>query len=398
VTSIGIFTYSTKPRGSVVHAAGLAEALVHAGCDATLYALGKAGAGFWRPLGCNVEIIPAGEAPPKVDALIRQRVDELVAGVRSKERHHDVFHAQDCLAANALLALRSLRPPFGPIVRTVHHVESFASPYLASCQRRSILEADAVFSVSRLTQREVHRQFERETPLVYNGVDMGRFGARSISARDWICARFGVPAGDAIVLSVGGIEPRKNTRRALAAIAMAHARHAPLSWIVVGGDSIWDHSEYVSAFDADLSELPREVAARVVRAGTLPESELTMLYRASDILLCSSELEGFGLCVLEAMAAGAAVIAPDAEPFTEYLDERSALLVDGGSAEAMANALLRLILHPEERARLAMNARQTAAGFSWARTAAAHLALYDALRSSTAAALPAISNEGHDNA
>jgi glycosyltransferase-like protein len=396
--SIGVFTYSTKPRGSVVHATSLAEAIVHAGHDATVYALGKAGAGFWRPLGCNAEILPAGEAPANMDALVRQRVDELVDGLRGRELRHDVFHAQDCLAANALLALRAIRPGVAPIVRTVHHVESFPSPYLASCQRRSIAEADAVFSVSRLTQRDVHRQFGRATTLVHNGVDASRFGVRSPSVRGWLRARFGVAGDDTIVLSVGGIEPRKNARRALAAIAMAHAQHPRLSWIVVGGDSIWDHSDYVSAFDADLAGLPREVAARVVRAGALPERELTMLYEASDILLCSSELEGFGLCVLEAMAAGVAVIAPDAEPFTEYLDESSALLVDRTSSGAMASALLRLIRHPGLRARLAACARQTATGFSWARTATAHLAHYDALRSSTEAAVAPLSNESQSNA
>ena len=41
--SIGIFTYSTKPRGSVVHATYLAEALSRRGHDVTLYALSKAG-------------------------------------------------------------------------------------------------------------------------------------------------------------------------------------------------------------------------------------------------------------------------------------------------------------------------------------------------------------------
>jgi glycosyltransferase-like protein len=399
--SIGVVTYSTRPRGSVAHATSLAEAIVQAGHDATVYALGKSGAAFWRPLACNVEIFPARDAPTDTDTLIRQRIDELVAGLRGRETRHDIWHAQDCLAANALLALRRDVPPphrVAPVMRTVHHVESFASPYLASCQRRSILEADAVLSVSRLTQRDVYDQFGRETAIVPNGVDLGRFPPRSSAARMWLRARFGISPDDTVIVSVGGVEPRKNTRRALEAVAMACARDPRLSWLVVGGDSIWDHSGYAAAFEADLAALPPEVAARVVRPGTLSESDLTALYGVSDILLCASEHEGFGLCVLEAMAAGAAVIAPDAEPFTEYLDGSSALLVDRGSPEAISNALLRLVRDPALRARLTASARLVASRFSWTRSADIHLAHYEALRSSNGAAFRPPSRESHGDA
>jgi glycosyltransferase-like protein len=376
--SIAIFTYSTKPRGSVVHATHLAEALTRAGCDVTLYALGKPGACLYRPVACHVQVFPAGEAPTEIDALIRQRTREFVNGFRAREMRHDIFHAQDCLAANALLASRS--PRMSPIVRTVHHVDRFESPYLASCQRRSILDVDAVFSVSRLTQRNVYEEFGRSAMLVRNGVDPLRFKSPPPRGRDWLRARFDVDAEDLVVLSVGGVEPRKNTRRALAAVARACERCPRLSWIIVGGDSIWGHSEYRSAFDADLARLPSGLATRVVRTGTIDEGDMTALYALSDVLLCPSEQEGFGLCVLEAMSAGTPVIVPGREPFTEYLDERSAVLVDCGSVDSIASALTALLLDPNLRSRLVPAARQRAAQFSWARSAATHLTHYQNVR------------------
>lgn len=132
--SIGIYTYSTKPRGSVVHAMSLAEALVAGGHDATLYSLAKPGASLHRTPACPVELIAAAAAPDDPDALIRQRIDELARGIRRIGRRHDAFHAQDCLTANALLAARP--QVGGPVVRTVHHVERFESPYLVACQRQ----------------------------------------------------------------------------------------------------------------------------------------------------------------------------------------------------------------------------------------------------------------------
>jgi glycosyltransferase-like protein len=378
--SVGLFTYSTRPRGSVVHAVCLGEALTRAGHDATVYALGKAGTTLYRRAACHVVVFPAREAPADADALVRQRIGEFLGGFGSRPMRHDVFHAQDCLAASALLEAATRRP----VVRTVHHVDHFDSPYLAACQRRSILQADAVFSVSRLTQGDLFAQFGRRSAIAPNGVDVERFALVSPEAMARVRARLGIGPDDSIVLSVGGVEPRKNMRRALAAVAQAYARHPSLRWILVGGDSLWDHSGYRAAFDADLAALPADLARRIVRAGPVDEEDLTALYRASSVLLCPSEQEGFGLCVLEAMAAGTPVVVPGREPFTEFVDQATGALVDPRSVDSIALALADLLNNPRRRRELATRAQERSRGFSWTRSAATHLALYAALRGPSA--------------
>jgi glycosyltransferase-like protein len=381
VTSVGIFTYSTKPRGSVVHAACLAEALVDAGHHATVYALGKEGTSFYRPLRCPSRLFPAREAPGDPEALVRQRVGEFAAGmaaIAADVGAHDVWHAEDCLAASALLDVRGPASP--AIVRTVHHVERFENPYLASCQRRSILAADRVLAVSRLTRRDVAREFGRDASLVPNGVDAGRFAGPPSRDRRWLRERFGASPDDAVVLSVGGVEPRKNTLRALAAVRGAALVHPNLRWIVVGGSSLWDHSAYSARFESELALAGADLRSRIVRAGAVDDAELTALYRLSDVLFCPSEQEGFGLCVLEAMAAGLPVVVPEGAPFDEYLDDRSAMRVDPRSPEHMAAALTSLIADRELRGRLANAARTIAEAFSWRRSAQIHAGLYASLR------------------
>src|SRR5260221_1684612 len=101
--SVGLFTYSTLPRGSVVHTAYLAEALQAAGWDATVYALDKDRRGFFRSLRAELRLVPAGPTPPTTAALVRQRAAELVDFLGREHVRHDVYHAQDCLTANALL-------------------------------------------------------------------------------------------------------------------------------------------------------------------------------------------------------------------------------------------------------------------------------------------------------
>ena len=377
--SIGIFTYSTKPRGSVVHAACLAEAMQRKGAHVTLYALSKAGDGFYRPVSCALRLIRAEPAPTDVDALIRQRIAELHDGIRELRPRHAICHAEDCLAANALVLARAELGD-AAVVRTVHHVEHFESPYLMACQERSVASADLVLSVSQVTRREVLASFGREAPVISNGVDLRRFEAPQIELMQSLRERIAALPGDTVVLSVGGVEPRKNSLAALEAASLAYARHPTLRWVIAGGASIWEHESYRAEFARRLAELPQRLRARITVLGTVSESELTALYQLGDVLLCPSLQEGFGLCVLEALAARCAVVVPQGAPFDEYLDSSCASFVDPRSAPDIARALLQLLRDPHERQRLAQSGYQRVQRYSWDLVAERHLARYESLQ------------------
>jgi len=377
MTSIGLFTYSTKPRGSVVHAAYLAEALTARNHDVTLYALSKAGDLFYRKLACHVVYLPAEKAPVDPDSLIAQRVREISSGITQLQPRHELYHAEDCLAASGLLASRAeLRG--APLVRTLHHLEHFESPYLQDCQRRSIVEATAVACVSKVSQRDVARAFGRHCPVIGNGVDLARFvpdPQLELRCRE----RFAVSANDVVVLSVGGVEPRKNTLRTLEAMIPVLLRNPQARWLIAGGASIWEHDAYRGAFFTRLAELGVNLRSRIVVLGGVTEQELTGLYGLSQILLCPSLQEGFGLCVLEAMAARCAVVVADAEPFSEYLAPGAACFVDPQSESSIGAAVERLLHDERLRATLAIEGVARAARFSWAQVACDHERLYRGL-------------------
>jgi glycosyltransferase-like protein len=361
-----------------VHAACLAEALQRKGAQVTLYALSKAGDDFFRPLSCDLRLIPAEPAPSEVDALIRQRIAEFGVGIRTLGVAHDVCHAEDCLAANALVATRA-ELAGAKLVRTVHHVEHFESPYLLDCQERSVAAVDLVLSVSQLTSREVRAVFGREAPVISNGVDLQRFAVRSSLDEQRSSEKLGMQPGELLVLSVGGVESRKNSIVALQAVARAFASEPRLRWVIAGGASIWEHQEYRREFARHLAALPAELRARITILGTVPEAELSALYQLSDVLLCPSLQEGFGLCVLEALAAKCAVIVPRGAPFDEYLDERCATFVDPESTMQVANALQRLLGDDAERCRFAKNGYERVQRYSWDLVAERHIARYESL-------------------
>jgi glycosyltransferase involved in cell wall biosynthesis len=223
--------------------------------------------------------------------------------------------------------------------------------------------------------------------VISNGVALERFVARDREGERALRTRLGVGHADVLILSVGGVEPRKNSLAALEAVARLLESVPGACWVIAGGSSIFDHSSYDDAFERRLRELGPSVSARVRRVGTLDEAELTLLYQASDVLFCPSIQEGFGLCVLEAMAAGTAVVVSDREPFTDWLPRAAARFVDPDNVPSLCAGLLALAADAAERGRLAREGRAVAERFTWDAVAEAHLVEYEAgLRARPAAA------------
>jgi glycosyltransferase involved in cell wall biosynthesis len=232
---IRLVTYSTKPRGGVVHALSLAEALGDRGHDVELWALSADGARFFRDTRVETRLVPVERRPgEEVEPRILRYAATLAEGMRAAGPA-DVHHAEDCLSARSLLALRSEgRVP--AVVRTVHHVDDFASPVLAECQRASIEDVDHRVCVSADWAGVLRRDHGVVADVIPNGVDGRRFAD---------CPLDRPSAGEALgwdgrptVLAIGGIEPRKGSRTLLAAFAAAReAIGAGALLAIAGGET-----------------------------------------------------------------------------------------------------------------------------------------------------------------
>ena len=96
---IRLVTYSTKPRGGVVHALSLAEALGDRGHDVELWALSAGGGRFFRPPRVPAHLVPVERRPEEgVEARILRYAEALADGLRAAGPA-DVHHAEDCLSA-----------------------------------------------------------------------------------------------------------------------------------------------------------------------------------------------------------------------------------------------------------------------------------------------------------
>jgi glycosyltransferase-like protein len=371
---IAILAHSTNPRGGVVHALELGDALRRLGYDATVHAPDATGKGFFRATLCATCGVAASPVGRDVTAMVETRVADYIRHFeRAEHRHFDVWHAQDGISGNALATLtaRGLIPGFA---RTVHHVDDFADPRLAALQRRAITQAGRLFVVSRLGRDWLAREQGRDACLVGNGVDTGRFSPTPDAADAEVRERLGLAAGDAVLLAVGGVEERKNTVRILDAFRALHLQQLKCRLVIAGGASLLDHDAYQAEFAAALarSGLPE---ASVIRTGPWPQRLMPALYRAATALVFPSVKEGFGLVVLEAMASGVPVVTSRIAPLTEYLGDDDVIWCDPFDVASIASAMA-ASLDPARRSRCIDRGLRIAADHDWARTARAHLPVY----------------------
>lgn len=373
---VALYTYSTRPRGGVVHTLNLAEALRTAGCDVTVFALGKDSAvGFFRPVSCRVEVVPfRSQEDETFEARILRYIDTLVKGIRERAwERFDIHHAQDCITANALWQLRE-EGWLSHYVRTVHHMDDFTSRVLIECQERSIREPDVLVTVSRYWRDELIARFGRASVVIYNGVEERFF--LDEPRRAVLRERYGLN-GKTVFLTVGGVEPRKNTLTLLRAFAEVKKNNEDSLLWIAGGETLFDYRPYREQFEAEWRTLPAPIRDGIQLLGPVTDEELLELYRASDCFVQPSTKEGWGLAVMEAMASGVPVIASTIPVFREYLtDGVNALLVDPENAAALAERMGRLCTDEELRHRLVSQGRESVRRYTWRAAAQRHLELY----------------------
>jgi glycosyltransferase-like protein len=373
---IALMTYSTKPRGGVVHTLSLAEALHASGEKVCVVGLGDPEEGFFRPTTVPHVIIPAPVKAATLEERVFDSVDTLAAGLAGYADGFSIFHTQDCISARAACRVRDAGAGV-TVLRTVHHVDDFTTQALIDCQRQAILEPDRVLVVSQHWRQTLADDYGVDAEVVHNGVDARRFGPISSDRRLQLRRQVG---GDErfVFLAVGGIEPRKGSIYLLEAMASLKQRGGDRSvLVVVGGHSFQDYEAYRNAALARLPDIGLELGVDVVLLGTVTDLDLAGWYRAADALAFPSVKEGWGLAVLEAMSADLPVIATDIPVFREYLtDGESALLVPPQDSAALADAMHSLMVDTDLGARLQRQGRAVAGRFTWAGCADQHSRIY----------------------
>lgn len=379
--NIALFTYSTKPRGGVTHTINLAQGLARLNHKVRVYAL-SSGNGFSEEVKVPYTLIPCPEKKyESIDDKIKDYIQIYASYLAGADLDHDILHAEDCISANALLNLRDA----GLIefyVRTVHHIDDFTSDSLIECQAKSIVKPDYVISVSKLWDTELRTAYSLNSTVINNGVDFKTYSTgHGTRTKEKAKERFAVRSSN-VMLSIGGIEPRKNSITALKAFNIARAylksKGEKLVWLIGGGETLFDYRAYREEFFAEMGKLGLEPDKDIFVLGRIPGDEMPLLYSAADVFVFPSIKEGWGLVLLEAMAAGVPVISSNIEPMTEFLEDgENSVLISPNDYMALAHQIVRVLEGSELRSRLINNGEKTAQMYSWESAALNHIECYN---------------------
>jgi glycosyltransferase-like protein len=378
---IALLTYSTKPRGGVVHTLNLAEELARLKHQVHIYAL-STGEGFFRSVSVPYTLIQCEVVNNEsIDEKVKRYISVYSEYMASINENYDIYHAEDCISANVLFELRK-RSLIKFFVRTIHHIDDFTSNSLIECQLRSIMKPDYIIVVSKFWEKELYSRYYLNSVLIHNGVDVEKFVIRG--DKEFLkeeAKKFFSVSGCKVMLSIGGIEPRKNTVTTLRAFSIASSyvktRGERLIWLIGGGETLFDYRAYREEFFSEVKRLRLRLDEDIMILGNVPEDSILKLYRAGDVFVFPSVKEGWGLVVLEAMASGLPVIASNVEPMTEYLrDGENSILVSPMDYKTLAQQIIRVLEEPELREKLIRNGMRTSQAYSWRNTALRHLEFY----------------------
>lgn len=254
-----------------------------------------------------------------------------------------------------------------PTVVTVHDLIPLKSPAgsrpFERGVRRACRRASAILCPSNYTRDRLLAQFSPPAQRLHVVPWGAPHQTRLTRAqRASILSHYGITAPFA--LHFGAPDPRKNTLPLIDAWAQAQ-QHLQVPWqLVIIGLSPADLQSVMARAQS------RDVASSVLPLSFLNEADVPPLLACADFLAYPSSAEGFGLPILEAWAAGTAVLAGSSTSLPEIAGS-AALLVDPRNQESLVDGLTSLMRDADLRHRLAFAGRQRVRQFTWRKAASA---------------------------
>ena len=268
----------------------------------------------------------------------------------------------------------------GKLVTTIydlsflHYPEHHTEANRIHCLKGSIdgaLRAARIIAISEHTKRDIIEYLnvpDDRVVVTYLAARNGFHPRPDEETRTYVQERLGLR--EPYVLSVGTLEPRKNTRLLIRAYCALPSEIRDRYQLVIAGGKGWLSSDIYQAV-VDMG-----VESRIRFLGYVSESDLPWLYCGATCFVYPSLYEGFGLPPLEAMACGIPVITSNTSSLPEVVGD-AGMLIDPLGQDSLVSAMTKVLSDADLRCRMSRNGLSRSAMFSWERTAAQTLKVYE---------------------
>jgi glycosyltransferase involved in cell wall biosynthesis len=245
-----------------------------------------------------------------------------------------------------------VKSPVGRTILTIHDIRYVCFPELYSklrglvsrpILRRAFAGADQIIAVSHAIKNQLLQFYPHaRISVLYNGVDADSFASLSDEDLSKVRKKYGL--GQQFLLSVGHLEKRKNYPRLLKAVSMLKKRGHNFFLVIIGNDG--DDAGFVLEQIRDLG-----LSDNVMILKNLQDWEVRCLYHLSSLFVFPSVYEGFGIPILEAMAARCPLVVSDLPVFREITENQS-IYFNQDKAESIADFILKVYSSKSEQKRL----------------------------------------------
>ncbi|MFI8916048.1 glycosyltransferase family 4 protein [Streptomyces sp. NPDC053513] len=355
------------PGGVQFHIRDLAEHLVRLGHEVSVLAP----ADDDTPLPPYV--VSAGRAVPvSYNGSVARLSFGFLSAARVRRWLHDgtfdVVHIHEPTSPS--LGLLTCWAAQGPIVATFHTSNPRSRAMIAAYPilQPALEKISARIAVSEYARRTLVEHLGGDAVVIPNGVDVDFF-ARAEPKEEWQGETLGF---------IGRIdEPRKGLPVLMKALPRILTERPGARLLVAGrGDEV-----------EAVASLPVEMRSRVEFLGMVSDEDKARLLRSVDVYVApNTGGESFGIILVEALSAGAPVLASDLDAFAQVLDQGSAgELFANEDADALADAAIALLGDASRRAELSARGSAHVRRFDWATVGADILAVYETVADGAAA-------------
>jgi len=222
-----------------------------------------------------------------------------------------------------------------PIKWLLHYLQISARK---SIEQTVLKRSDQIVVLSEYTREKLQRTYglaPSKVNVIPGGVDLERF--RPSAEKDQIRARMGLPEDKLILFTVRNLVPRMGLENLISALEIVQ-NGGPDLLLVIGGEGPLEEALKEQTRRCGLQDFVRF-------AGYIPDEDLPSYYQMADLfILPTSELEGFGLVTVEAMASGLPVLGTPVGGTREILTNLgSDYLFDDSNPQSIASGILKAL-------------------------------------------------------